>query len=180
MQPFNFTPFPVLKTQRLILRQLELSDENEIFFLRSDEGVNKYVDRPRATSLEDARAFINKINKSITENMSLYWVITIDNELAGTICLWNINISKERAETGYELLPKFQGKGIMQEALNAVLEYSFNTLQLKCIEACFLKENERSLKLLEKHNFTKDEEAEANMDKEEKELGLIIYSLCKN
>ena len=179
MQPLNFTPFPVLKTPRLILRQLEISDEQDIFFLRTDEEVNKYVDRPKATSLDDARIFINKINKGIAENTALYWGITIDGAFAGTICLWNIDPAMEKAETGYELLPKFQGKGIMQEALIAVLEYAFDKMGLRCIEAYLHGENERSLKLLEKYKFTKDEEAEAKMDKEEKENGMVIYSLHK-
>jgi [ribosomal protein S5]-alanine N-acetyltransferase len=179
MHPLNFTPFPVLKTPRLILRQLELTDENEIFVLRSDEEVNKYVDRPRATSLEDARTFINKIGKNIADNVALFWVITIDDAFAGTICLWNIDTLKEKAETGYELLPQFQGKGIMQEALMALLQYGFEELGLNCIEAWLHKENERSVKLLEKYKFNRDKTAEAHMDKEEKEMGVIIYSLYK-
>lgn len=180
MHPLNFAPFPVLKTPRLILRQLEITDENEIFFLRSDEEVNRYVDRPKATSLEEARTFINRICKNIENNESIFWVITIDKIFAGTICLWNINVSEEKAETGYELLPRFQGKGIMQEALAAVLKYGFEEMGLNCIQAYLHKENERSLKLLEKYSFIRDEVAETNMDKEEKEGGAIIYSLYKN
>ena len=45
MQKFNFTPFPNLTTNRLILRQLSENDSKEIFSLRTDKSVNKYLDR---------------------------------------------------------------------------------------------------------------------------------------
>ena len=55
----NFTPFPVLKTERLILRQLISSDDKEIFALRSNDNVNKYLDRKPSKSIDDAKNFIN-------------------------------------------------------------------------------------------------------------------------
>ena len=55
MHKIDFTPFPVLETERYILRQLSLSDDNEIFILRSDKEVNKYLDRPIAKTIEDAK-----------------------------------------------------------------------------------------------------------------------------
>jgi len=154
----NFFPFPTLITERLRLRQLDLPDENEIFILRSDENVNKYLDRPRASSISDAREFINKINAGITRNESIFWVITTsqNNELIGTICLWNISIENSCAEIGFELLPCFQGKGIMQEALTSIINFGFDNMKLQAIEGYVHKDNNRSIKLLEKNSFIKD------------------------
>lgn len=47
------------------------------------------------------------------------------------------NIDKETAvaEIGYELLPAHQGQGVMYEALQRVIAFGFNTLQLKQIKA---------------------------------------------
>jgi ribosomal-protein-alanine N-acetyltransferase len=53
----SFTPFPVIKTERLTLRQLSVNDDKEIFALRSDKQVNKYLDREPSNSIEDARKF---------------------------------------------------------------------------------------------------------------------------
>ena len=58
MLTLNFSPFPILKTERLVLRGVNMQDENEIFFLRADESVNKYVDRPKPLSLTDARVLL--------------------------------------------------------------------------------------------------------------------------
>jgi ribosomal-protein-alanine N-acetyltransferase len=165
MLTLNFTPFPVLTTQRLILRQLVREDEEAIFALRSNEQVNRFLERTPAQSMEDARLFIQKINKGIQDNESLYWAITLreDGQLIGTMSLWNITAETDMAEIGYELLPPYQGKGFMQEAFSTVIEYGFGTLQLQTIEAWSRTDNAGSIKLLEKNHFTMKELPEPNM-----------------
>jgi len=107
MQKPRFTAFPVLKTERLILRQLVNEDENEIFKLRSDKDINEYLDRPEAISVKDATAFIQKINRGISEDTWIYWAITIaeNANMIGTICVWNFAEKPIKAELGFELLP---------------------------------------------------------------------------
>jgi ribosomal-protein-alanine N-acetyltransferase len=89
MNTINFTPFTKLATKRLTLRQLNMEDEKEIFVHRSDERILKYIDIPKAETIEDARNFIEKINKGIDENEWVYWEITFknDSQLIDTICL---------------------------------------------------------------------------------------------
>lgn len=152
----NFTQFPVLTTERLILRQLALKDADDIFFLRSDDTVNKYLLTPRAKSIADAIAFINKINKGIANNDPVYyWAITLknDHKLIGTICFWNIVQEESKAEIGYVLHPAHQGKGIMQEAVTKVIEYGFDVMNLSFIKAVFHQENNKSRMLLERNAF---------------------------
>ncbi len=64
LQP-NFTPFPLLKTERLLLRQLTMDDTPEIFFLRSNEAVLRLIGKEPAASIEEASAFIKRINDSV-------------------------------------------------------------------------------------------------------------------
>jgi ribosomal-protein-alanine N-acetyltransferase len=71
----TFTPFPILTTERLTLRQLIINDEQEIFTLRSNGEINKYLDRQIANTIDDARNFINKVNENINTNDSLYLAI---------------------------------------------------------------------------------------------------------
>ena len=75
-----FTPFPVLKTERLSLRQLVNNDDQEIFTLRSDSEINKYLDRQTANTIDDARNFISKVNENINKNDGLYWAITLSDK----------------------------------------------------------------------------------------------------
>src|SRR5689334_14123867 len=153
-------PFPILKTGRLTLRQLEVNDEQEIFTLRSDSEINKYLDRPVSKTLDDARNFINKVNENVTKNNALYWGITLSdgNILVGTICLFGFSDEHGNCEIGYELLTNFQGQGIMKEAVEKVIDYAFNTIKVQKIEAFFHRDNRRSINLLEKFLFKNSNE----------------------
>ena len=168
----NLMPFPILITDRLLLKRLALSDDTAIFALRSSDEVNKFIYRKKAETIKDAQDFIAKINTGIENNESIYWGIKLKNteELIGTICLWNIEIETLIAEIGYELLPDFHGKGIMQEAISAVIPYVFK-LGFTTITAFPNADNVPSIKLLERNNFKK-----VGALIEEKEL---IYALTK-
>jgi len=58
----GFTSFPALATELPGLRQLEFEYEQEIFFLRSEERVNKYLVAPIAQSLEEVKGSIQQEN----------------------------------------------------------------------------------------------------------------------
>src|SRR6187401_3387679 len=152
----TFTPFPILTTERLTLRQLIINDEQEIFALRSDSEINKYLDRQISKTIDDARNFINKIIKSD----SLYWAITLSdkNILIGTICLFAFSDENYKCEIGYELLTNFQGQGIMKEAVEKVIDYAFNTIKVQKIEAFLHRDNQSSINLLEKLSFRNSNE----------------------
>src|SRR5690242_7613856 len=125
MDNINFNPFPTLITERLVLRKIGDEDAPEIFTLRSDERVMKYIDRPRAKSIEDARMLISKMDEALVKNEGITWGITLKPGLKviGTIGYWRIMKEHFRAEIGYQLHFDLQRKGIMQEALIKVLDY---------------------------------------------------------
>jgi ribosomal-protein-alanine N-acetyltransferase len=126
-----------------------------ISYLRSDKEVNKFVKRASAQSKEKALEFISKTNSGIANKNLLYWVITTkeNDQMIGSICLWNFSKDQKIAEVGYDLNPKFQGKGIMNEALKRILEFGFEKLNLDLIEAYTHKNNNSSKKLLERNQF---------------------------
>ncbi|WP_053990422.1 GNAT family N-acetyltransferase [Mangrovimonas sp. TPBH4] len=152
-----FTPFPVLTTKRLTLRQVLISDVNAVFALRSDNEINKYLDRQPAKNLEDAKHFIANITENIQKGEALYWGITLTESgiFVGSICLFEFSDQHNTCEIGYELLKNHQGKGIMTEAANAVIAYAFQTLSVQTIEASTHKSNQASIKLLDKLHFKK-------------------------
>jgi ribosomal-protein-alanine N-acetyltransferase len=168
-----FTPFPILTTQRLSLRQLIINDEQEIFTLRSDCKINKYLDRQLSNNISDARNFINNVNENIHKNVSLYWAITVSdtNIMVGTICLYGFSDENDNCEIGYELLTKFQGQGMMKEAVEKVIDYAFNTIKVQKIEAFLHRDNQRSINLLEKLLFRKSNNPDGTMPE------LICYHL---
>lgn len=177
----HFSPFPILQTERLILRKLSLDDSEEIFFLRSNDEVNKYLDRTRAVDLDDALGFINKVNIGIANDKWMYWAVCFkDNpKLIGTVCLWNLNKKENKAEVGYELMPEYQRKGIAQESLYAVIGFGFSKLELGKIEAYTNKENLASIKLLKKLSFVRDHNEETKIDFSIENQKTTVYSLLK-
>jgi ribosomal-protein-alanine N-acetyltransferase len=179
MLQLTFIPFPILHTERLLLRPPEPADAERISLLRSDEAVNRYLDRPRKTTIEDADAFIKKINAGVNGHQSMYWVICLqaDNQLVGTICYWNIVPEKAQADIGFELLPAFQGKGIMQEALEKMIAFGWEKIGLQKIVGITAVANEASRKLLEKNNFAQDSSFEYEADPAEQPQ--VVYTLSR-
>ncbi len=175
----NFTPFPLITTDRLVLRQVNKSDVNEIFFLRSDQRVLKFLDRAPAKTTEEAFIFIEKINDLEKNNEGVTWAITLkeDPKLIGTICLWNIQKEHYRAEIGYVLHPDFQGKGIMQEAMTAIIKFGFQAMSLHSIEANTNPNNTSSIKLLERNKFIREGYFRENYFYNNKFYDSVIYSL---
>jgi ribosomal-protein-alanine N-acetyltransferase len=158
----NFPPFTPLASERLILRELRKEDAPEIYRIRSDKRVNEFLDRTPATSLEDGRNFINQIIANQNKNEGIVWAITLkdDPKLLGTILYWHIVKEKDEAEIGYEMLPDYFGKGIMQEALLKVIEFGFETMELKTIVAYTKGDNLRSVNVLAKCGFLKTGEGQ--------------------
>ena len=155
----NFAPFPELRTDRLLLRRLNEADAKEIFFLRSNEEVLRYLGKEPAKSIEEAENFIGAISKCVDENESILWGIAFLSEpstIIGTICLWNFQKDHQRAEIGYVLLPGHWRKGIMREAINSVVDYAFHVLQLHSIEASLSPGNLASSTVLENTGFVKE------------------------
>jgi ribosomal-protein-alanine N-acetyltransferase len=147
--------FPVLKTERLTLRKLVETDWESISYLRSDKIVNEFVKRAKADTKEKAIEFIKNTNSKIDNNLIIYWSISLKNDkkMIGSICLWNFSEDKKTAEMGYDLDPKFQNKGIMNESMHKVLDFGFQQLNLEKIEAFTHKRNKNSIRLLIKNNF---------------------------
>jgi len=159
MLVLNFTPFPELKTARLLLRRLDKADANEMFFLRSNEDVLRYLGKEAAKSTTEAENFIDVINKSVDENESILWGIALlieRSKIIGTICLWNFKKENYRGEIGYVLHPNHWRKGIMKEAILSVIDYGFNVLKLHSIEALLSPGNTASSAVLESTGFVKE------------------------
>ena len=174
MIDFSFTPFPFLTTENYVLRNLLPEDDQEIFALRSSDEINKYLGRPKANTVDDARNFINKIINGIANNEAILWVVTSrsDTKFLGTICLWNILREEAKAEIGYELLPENHGQRIMQEVIPRVIQFGFEAMKLETIQAELSRRNLKSVRLLEQNNFKLAGANEENPD-------LVVYALKK-
>lgn len=159
MLTVNLNPFPVIETERLVLRRTLMSDVGEIFRLRSDPRVMEYIKKTPCQNLEEAAAFIReRLDATIDNNDGVQWAMTVrsDDKLIGSIGIWRLIKEHYRGEIGYSMLPEYWGKGYMDEAVKAVIKYGFHTLGLHSIEANTDPGNVASRKLLERNGFEQE------------------------
>jgi len=148
-------PVPILTSHRLKLSELKLSDVNEIRFLRSDTSVNHFIKRTVPRNKKETLEVMRNLKSGVKKGDWYFWRMGIKSqaELIGTICLWNFSADKTQAEVGYDLLPSHGGRGYMSEALQLVLDFGFNKIQLDEIEAFTHFDNQKSLSLLHRYGF---------------------------
>lgn len=171
----NFHPFPELRTERLLLRKITDADTEQIFKLRSDKDVMKYIGKKPIVSMEEAKDWVKLIKDSLENNSGITWGIvetfektSLDktfNEtffqtslppIIGTIGLWRIIKENYRAEIGYMLLPEYWKKGFIKEAILKVAKYGFDEMKLHSIEAHISPKNVRSATVLERTGFVRE------------------------
>ena len=121
------------------LRIPEIADAVHLFQLRTNPAVNQYLDRTPPATIMEVEDFIEKRR---ADRQAYYFIIDLlpEKTVAGTICLWNIDPQLKSAEVGFELLPAFQGKGIMTTALGKLIQLAFRDWELDKIEAYTKKE----------------------------------------
>lgn len=179
MVNIHFTPFPNLETERLHLRRLVKEDVNEVFALRSDKEVMKYIPRPLVKTNEEALEHIAMIDEKIENNEGINWAISLksNQKLIGIIGHYRIKPEHFRAEIGYMLLPEYHGKGIIVEAIKETLNYGFQVMKLHSIEAIIDPENYASESVLQKSGFVKEAHLKENEYYEGRFLDTVIYSI---
>jgi ribosomal-protein-alanine N-acetyltransferase len=180
MLDINFLPFPNLETQRLLLRQVSTNDVDAILALRSNDEVMKYIPRPYLKTQKDALELIAMFDDKIENGIGINWgIYFLDNpgKLLGIIGYYRMKPEHYRAEVGYMLFPEFNGKGIVSEALQKVVQYGFKEMQLHSIEAVLDPENRASEKVLLKNGFVKEAHLIENEFYEGRFLDTMIYSI---
>ena len=158
MLNINFNPFPLLSTERLLLRRLTAADAEEMFLYRSDINLMSYIPHRLAHSKKEIEELIETVNKRVDNKEAISWAITLkdSNTIIGTVGFVEISEPHFRAEIGYMLHTPFHGKGIMHEACACIIDYGYRVMKLHSIEAIVNHENLASKKVLESLGFTND------------------------
>ncbi len=179
MLKLNFHPFPEHETDNLLLKQIKTADLKDFFRLRSDKNIMKYIPRPLAKEISDVELLVAKMDAGTENNETINWgmYLKTTGKLIGSIGYVHIYTDNNRAEIGYLLDTNFHGKGLMQEAIVAVIAFGFNTLKLHSIEAVVQHMNIASAKLLEKNTFVKEAHFKEYIYHNGKYSDAVVYSL---
>lgn len=154
---FDFGPFPVLATERLLLRELTLADAADVFTFWGDPEVQRFNAEP-ARTVEETRQFIRSVHGAYGARTSVVWAVADRGEdtVIGEVSLHGWSRRHRRAEVGYTLAAARWGTGLASEAVRAVCAFGFDQMRLHRIEAETIDDNDRSVRLLERLGFQRE------------------------
>jgi ribosomal-protein-alanine N-acetyltransferase len=171
--------FPTIDLGDFILREQTIEDAVDFLEYYSDPEVNKYIVSFIPKTVEEARTEIRYWINVFNYNDGLYFAIArkSDNKMIGSVGVSGINRNHNRVEASYDLAKEYWGKGIMTQALRAVLKYAFEELKFNRIEANAMPENISSKRVLEKCGFVFEGNLRQHRFHNGKYLDIGIYSV---
>lgn len=148
----EFRRLPTIGTDRLILRKVRRSDAADLFAYARDPEVSRHVLWSPHESLFDSRLMICQLRRQYRRGEPATFGITLreTGRLIGTIGFMQLITEHRCAEIGYSLSRDYWNRGLMTEALIATIDYAFNVLRLKRVEALHETDNPASGRVMEK------------------------------
>lgn len=143
-----------IQTKRLCLRKYSINDTADIFEnYATDNRVTKFLSWQPYDNIEDLQLYISEQVSNYADNI-YNWVIEYQNQVIGSISAMTIDEKNESCEIGYCLGFEFWNKGIMTEAMSAVIQYLFLEVGFHRIAAKHDVENPASGKVMMNGNMT--------------------------
>lgn len=170
-----------LNTKRLILREYSQKISDNVFQNYTEKELMKFLGLHLKSELaEEKRKYEEGLSTFNRKFLYFHLIIKDSNKLIGWCGYHTWYVDHLRAELGYVLTDNSEkGKGYMSEAIQPILDYGFNQMNLNRIEAFIGLENTPSLKLLNTFNFVKEGQLREHYHKNNKMEDSIIYSLLK-
>lgn len=157
MTNFDFTEFPILKTDRLTLRRIIEQNTSDWLAVWNSPDVLRYmIDFETDPDEAEVRAIIGWCDDIFANKTGIRWAITLtgNDTMIGSCGFHLYDVKNRCAEIGYELHRDHWRTGIMSEAVSAVLQFCFMRLNCHRVEANVTVGNEGSAGLLKKLGFT--------------------------
>jgi len=147
-----------LSTPRLRLRAPRAADAGAMYAIYKDPAVCRYLPWGAWPSIDEAHARIERYRKAMIagEMVRLLIVRTDDEAVLGDCTLFHLDAPCRRAEVGYSLAAAAWGKGIVQEAVGALLQFGFTAMDLNRVEADIDPRNSASARSLERLGFVRE------------------------
>lgn len=169
--------FPVLKSKRLLLRQLQDSDTENVFMGLSNPEVIKYYG-VSYDCIEATKEQMTWFANLESNGSGIWWAVRsrFDGTFLGAAGLNNLSEQNKKAEIGFWLLPDNWQQGVISETIPLILNYSFDRLGLHRIEAFVESENNNCKRVLDKLQFTHEGTMKDCEIKNGAYISLDIYS----
>jgi len=174
------TPAP-LHTERLTLRIMEERDLAALQAYYTDPLYLRYLPNTAWTSLEDAHAWFHRLDARRREGAALQFVIEdkATGAVLGICLLFNLDDGSQRAELGYALGPAHQGKGYAREAVKRLIEFAFDELGLRRLDATVDPRNAASARVLTDFGFVHEGTKRENVVMKGEVVSSALYGLLQ-
>ena len=149
---------PTITTERLWLRWLTPDDVPALAAIFGDAEVCRFWSSPALSDVAAAEALHSEIVRGFAARSLFQWGIAerATSAVVGTCTLASLSSEHRRAEVGFALARATWGRGYISEALPALLDFAFNTLDLHRLEADVDPRNVRSIRVLERLGFERE------------------------
>jgi len=149
---------PTITCERVLLRPLRTSDVEAIFTIFSNPKVMRYWSTPPLPDRNAAEMLTQEIIRDVELGAMMKWGVArlSDDTVIATVTLFHVDLEQGRAELGYAMAQESWGQGYMAEALRSLVDYTFNTLNLRRLEADVDPRNGASIRTLERLGFQRE------------------------
>ncbi|MBR6679769.1 MAG: GNAT family N-acetyltransferase [Clostridia bacterium] len=151
-----FSHMPAIRTERLLLRPMHVTDAMDMFEYASREEVTTFLLWSPHRTISYTRDYLRYIEDRYALGDFYDWAITLadSGKMIGTCGFTRLDLPHNSGEIGYVLSPDFHNLGYATEAASAVLKFGFEELCLNRLEARFMQGNDASLRVMEKLGMT--------------------------
>lgn len=182
---FDVSPFdvmPVLETERLLLRKVEMRDAEDMYEYSRDPLVAKHVLWDAHTSVRDTRGYIRYMIRKYRAGEPSSWCIVekSTDKAVGTIGYMWYQPENSACELGYSLARRCWNQGYMTEALRAVLDYTFLELGFNRVEAQHETENPASGAVMRKCGMQKEGTLRSRLYNKGRYVDVDLYAILKS
>lgn len=151
-----------LETTRMILRPFEEGDLADLFRLRGDPEVTRYLPHHLDTLADATELLEKRIARRVLENegdkINFAAVMKDTGEFIGEIGIFTVVDAPHTVEIGYVLMPEFHGKGLASEAAREMLRLAFEEGKFHRVIARCLGGNTASFKAMQRLGMRKEGE----------------------
>lgn len=154
--------FPILRTERLLLREFTIEDNPAVFAIFSRENVNQWTETETMQSMEEAETRVKSRMNLFKDRFGIRWAVALrerPEEVIGSCGFFSVRRGTQTVEIGYDLHPDFWNKGLITEALREMIRYCFwpgSLVPVHRMEALVMPENIPSIRVLEKLGFERE------------------------
>jgi len=164
-----------MQKNNVILRKIKNTDADVLMELNNDLEIAKcVVGNPQKVTIQEQIQWMNNIEH---ETNTVRFMVDYNTEPVGTVIISDIKKEPKTANVNIKLLKKCRRLGVGTNAIELALEYCFEILDLYCVTAHILTDNQPSQRLFEKIGFVKEGILRSRTKKDGQYRDLISYSI---